>query len=29
MLSSSLNIDEDSLINLINEYTNALDLLDD
>lgn len=29
MLSSSLNIDENSLINVINEYTKALDLLDD
>ena len=29
MLSSSLNIDETSLINVINEYTRALDLLDD
>ena len=29
MLSSSLNIDETSLVNVINEYTKALDLLDD
>ncbi|MGN1399190.1 MAG: hypothetical protein ACI4WG_04240 [Erysipelotrichaceae bacterium] len=29
MLSSSLNIDEISLVNVINEYTKALDLLDD
>jgi len=29
MLSSSLNIDEISLTNVINEYTKALDLLDD
>lgn len=28
MLSSSLNIDQESLINVIDEYTNALDLLD-
>ena len=28
MLSSSLNIDETSLVNVINEYTKALDLLD-
>lgn len=29
MLSSSLNIDETSLVSVINEYTKALDLLDD
>lgn len=29
MLSSSLNIDESSLVNVISEYTKALDLLDD
>ena len=29
MLASSLNIDQEALINVIEEYTNALDLLDD
>ena len=29
MLSASLNIDEESLVNVINEYTKALNLLDD
>ncbi len=29
MLASTLNIDEEELVNVIDEYTKALDLLDD
>ena len=29
MLASSLNIDQETLVNVIDEYTNALDLLDE